>query len=241
MPGTTIKIAASAGGAFDCYLALPADAARQPAEKVPAVVLASSVYGVDKDLRDIADEFAARGFIAAAPDLFWRSHPGPLSRADQKIAAARSQPRAQRIMEGEADIADTLAALRQQPAFNGRAVAMGLCYGGPYAMIGPKRLGYAGGVSCHGTRMQDYVGELDGLTAPVCIIWGDQDNQAPPDVQALFRAVPAQHPNVEVHIFPGVQHAYMMPDSGAAYDRTTRDFSFARAFAMLDRFRCPKT
>ena len=37
--------------------------------------------------------------------------------------------------------------------FNGRAIAAGFCYGGPYAIIGPKRLGFAAGFSCHGSQM----------------------------------------------------------------------------------------
>jgi len=40
--------------------------------------------------------------------------------------------------------------------FNGRAATMGFCYGGPYAILGPKRLGYDAGVSCHGTQLGDY-------------------------------------------------------------------------------------
>jgi carboxymethylenebutenolidase len=114
---------------------------------------------------------------------------------------------------------------------------MGFCYGGPYAIIGPKRLGYAAGISCHGTRMQDYIGELNGVTAPICIIWGDEDNQAPPEVLEAFRAVPPRMSNVELHIFPGVKHAYMMPDAGAAYSKPTRDFSMARALAILGDLR----
>jgi len=43
--------------------------------------------------------------------------------------------------------------------------------------------------------------------------------------------------NVELHIFPGIKHGYMMPDAGAAYDAKTREFSFARAFAILDGLR----
>jgi carboxymethylenebutenolidase len=39
-------------------------------------VLASAVHGVDSDIVAIADEFASHGFIAAAPDLFWRTIPG---------------------------------------------------------------------------------------------------------------------------------------------------------------------
>ena len=72
MPGTTIQIHGRADSDFDCYLAMPE--ARGP---VPAVVLASAIHGVDRDLRDLADEFAAHGYIAAAPDLFWRTIPGP--------------------------------------------------------------------------------------------------------------------------------------------------------------------
>jgi carboxymethylenebutenolidase len=132
---------------------------------------------------------------------------------------------------------DTLAEVRKLAQFNGRAATMGFCYGGPYAILGPKRLGYAAGVSCHGTQMLDYIKELDGVTAPVCIIWGDQDHAAPPPVQEAYRAVPARMKNVEVHIVPGVQHGYMMPLSTKAYDKKTRDFSMGRALAILNGLR----
>lgn len=232
MPGKTIPIH-STTGSFDCYLAMP-PASRDP---VPAVVLASAVHGVDKDLRDLADEFAAHGYIAAAPDLFWRTIPGPLTRADGELTTKRSQPRAEKIRTGEADLADTLAELRKLPEFSGRAAVLGFCYSGPYAIIGPKRLGYAAGMTCHGSRMQDYIGEFDGVTAPVCIIWGDDDNQAPPEVLDAYRALASRMSNVELHVFPGIKHAYMMPDAGAAYDAKTRAFSMARALAILGDLR----
>ncbi len=56
MTGSDIRIRASGGGQFNCYLALPDGGA-----KVPAVVLASAIHGVDGDIRAIADEFAAKG------------------------------------------------------------------------------------------------------------------------------------------------------------------------------------
>src|SRR6266704_6340729 len=125
MSGTTISIRSRDGGKFHCYLVTP-----KTDNPVPAVVLASAVHGVDADIRAIADEFAAHGFIAAAPDLFWRSVPGPLSRGDDR-AVQRSQPRLEKINAGEGDMADTLAHLSTLLKFNGRAVAMGFCYGGP--------------------------------------------------------------------------------------------------------------
>jgi len=232
MPGKSIKIRSRSGGDFDCYLALPA-----ATEPVPAVVLACAVHGVDKDLRDIADEFASYGFIAAAPDLFWRTIPGPLTRADSELTSQRSQPRGEKIKTGEADLADTLAGLQMLPEFNGHAAAMGFCYGGPYAILGPRRLGYTAGIACHGSRMQDYLAEIKGVAAPMCIIWGDDDHQAPPEVLTAFGAVSKQYANVALHIFPGVKHAYMMPDAGVAYDQKTRAFSMERALAILEGLR----
>jgi carboxymethylenebutenolidase len=194
------------------------------------------VHGVDEDIRALAEEFAAAGYIAAAPDLFWRSVPGPLGRDDDR-ARERSQPRLEKVRAGEADLADVLAELRKLPQFNGRAAVIGFCYGGPYAILGPKRLGYDAGISCHGTQLIDFLHELDGVTAPVCLIWGDQDHAAPAKVLDAYRAVPARMPNVEVHVFPGVLHGYMMPANPAAFSAATREFSLGRALAILDGLR----
>jgi carboxymethylenebutenolidase len=231
MPGKSIKISSSAGGAFDCYLSLP-----EGSGQVPAIVLASAVHGVDKDIRDLADEFAGHGYVAAAPDLFWRSIPGPLGRDDER-ARARAQPRLEKIKAGEADLADTLTEVRKLAQSNARAAVIGFCYGGPYAILGPKRLGYDAGISCHGTQMLDFIHELDGVTAPVCIIWGDEDHAAPANVLDAYRPVPSRMKNVEVHIFPGVLHGYMMPDGGKAFSPATRKFSIERTLALLGGLR----
>jgi carboxymethylenebutenolidase len=231
MSGQNIKVRASAGGEFDCYVVAP-----ETGERVPAIVLASAVHGVDADVRAIADEFAAQGFLAAAPDLFWRVLPGPLARDDGR-AKERAQPRLPSIRTGEADLVDTLAMLRKRPEFNGQAAVIGFCYGGPYAILGPKRLGYAAGIACHGTQMLDFIGELDGVRAPLCIIWGDQDFAAPAEVLAAYRNVPARMNNVEVHIFPGVLHGYMMPGNKAAFSAETRAFSMGKALALLEGLR----
>ena len=235
MRGKNVRVRSSGGGEFDCYRVTPGARA-----KVPAIVIASAVHGVNVDVRAIADEFASRGAIAAAPDLFWRSIPGPLARDDDRTKE-RSQPRLAKIKTGEADLADTLAGLRNEPLWNGRAAVMGLCYGGPYAIVGPKRLGYDAGISCHGSQMLDFIGELEGLARPVCIIWGDADHQAPTEVLEAYRGAAARMKNLELHVFPGVLHGYMMPDNVKAFDRKTRDFSMGRALAILEGLRVGKT
>lgn len=130
-------------------------------------------------------------------------------------------------------MADTLAYLRTIGTFNGRAAAMGFCYGGPYAILGPKRLGYAAGISCHGTQMLDFVHELDGVHEPVCVIWGDQDHLAPPEVLEAYRRLSAVMSNVETHIVPGAIHGFMMHSRLSAFHAGAYRLAMSRAIALL--------
>ena len=227
MPDSNWKITSRDGGTFDCHVALP-----DTRQRVPAAVIASAIFGVDADIRQIASEIASRGFIAAAPNLFWRDGTGPLPMGDPR-AAPRGEPRLEKIRAGETDLAEVLASLRNQPLFNGRAAVIGFCYGGPYAILGPKRLGYDAGISCHGTQMLDFVGELEGLAKPIGVLWGDQDVKAPAEVLDAYRAVASRMPNMELHIFPGLLHGYAMRANTKAFDQSAFDFSMARTVAML--------
>lgn len=228
MTGQHIKVSSSEGGTFDCYLALPAGSG-----KAPAVVMIPAVHGVDADIRGIADAFAAAGYIAAAPDLFWRTIPGPIPRDDPR-AAERSQPRLPVLKSGEHDVTDTLAMVRKLPQHNGKAATMGFCFGGPYAVLGPKKLGFDAGIGCHSTQMKDFMSEFDGLTKPVCLIWGDQDTAAPPDVQAAYLDKAKAMPNLQVHIFPGILHGYMMRGNAKAWSEPTYNFSMKKALEVLE-------
>ncbi len=224
------KVRSSEGPQFDCYFVAP-----QAARKTPAIVLASAIHGVDKDLRGIADELASHGYLAAAPDLFWRTVPGPLGRDDPR-SAPRGQPRLEKIRIGERDLADVRGVLDREPLFNGRAAVIGFCYGGPYAILGPKRLGYDAGISCHGTQMLDYIGELEGLAKPMCLLWGDRDYVAPPPVLEAYRSLSSRMKNVEVQVFPGAEHGYMMRDA-KAFDAKLYEFSMGKALAILESLR----
>jgi carboxymethylenebutenolidase len=53
-------------------------------------------------------------------------------------------------------------------------------------------------------------------------------------VQDAYRGVPQRMENVDVHIVPGVLHGYMMRASSMAFHPVARDFSMARALAILE-------
>jgi len=87
MAGKDIKVRSSGGGEFDCYLVTP-----DAAGKLPAIVLASAVHGVDADIRAIAEELAADGYVAGAKVRLCGTVAGRLGRDDDRIKT-RSQPR----------------------------------------------------------------------------------------------------------------------------------------------------
>ena len=69
MTAQQANLAAADGGSFTAYLATPNSAT------APGLVLIQYICGVNKVMREIADDFAARGFLVAVPDLFWRQEP----------------------------------------------------------------------------------------------------------------------------------------------------------------------
>ena len=65
-----INIVAADGGTFTAFLSLPET---QPA---PAIIMIQEIFGVNQVMRDLTDAFAALGYLAVCPDLFWRQQPG---------------------------------------------------------------------------------------------------------------------------------------------------------------------
>ena len=65
-----VDIAATDGGSFKVYLT------SSDAEKAPGLVLMQYICGVNAVMRSLAEVFAAKGYLVAVPDLFWRQEPG---------------------------------------------------------------------------------------------------------------------------------------------------------------------
>ena len=234
MTGKTIRVAAREGGEFDCYLATPDAAGR-----APAVIIMSSVFGVDGDVRQNCDDLAAAGFVAAAPDLFWRGDAGPMDRSEdgQRRARERALNRDALIEQGVHDLGDAIAQLKRRPDCNSRVAVVGLCYGGPYAILGPARLGCDAGLAFHGSKMADYLSEVGRVRGPLVLHWGDQDHAAPPEALAKIRAATSGMRNVEIVLYPGVKHGYTAPASTQAWNADAAARSWRRAIEVVNGLR----
>src|SRR5215210_7084515 len=154
-----ITITSSDGGEFAAYLAQPAGGPG------PGLVLLQEIFGVNQVMRDIADWYAARGFVVVCPDLFWRQAPG-VELTDQTDADwQRAFALYQGLDEAQAvaDAAAALTALRVHPACNGKVGAVGFCLGGKLAYLLAVRADPDCAVGYYGVGLENALAEAKSL------------------------------------------------------------------------------
>src|ERR1700729_4438298 len=114
------------GGTFAAYIKKPKTL---PA---PAVIVLQELFGVNADIRKTCDELAEQGFIAAAPDLFWRQEPG----VDLSVTSDADWQHGLRLYQafnrdaGVGDIKDTVEVVAKLPGCTGKVAVQGYCLGG---------------------------------------------------------------------------------------------------------------
>jgi carboxymethylenebutenolidase len=217
MPGIDIRYTTRHRETFDGYLTGPDTAAR-----APGIVLITAIFGVDQEMRELADAWARDGFLVSVPDIFWRQIPGPT--ADMSVAFDRYgkfDP-----VQGMRDIEDLVRDLKARPQCNGKVAILGFCFGGRYALLGAARLGIDAAASFHGTLMGQHLDEANRVTCPVSFHFGDSDPVVPmAEVEAIRKAF-AGRPNADIGVYPGAGHNFAMPRKDgydAAAAKSSRD------------------
>ncbi len=201
----TIKINATDGaGSFDAYLVEP------KARPAGAVVLIQEIFGVNQSMRDTAARVADLGFIAVAPDLFWRIEPNvditDKSEAEWQKAFSLMQKFDQ--AKGIEDLKATLAAARKSPGCNGRAGTMGYCLGGRLAFMMAEQSDADINVSYYGVGLDALLGDINKITKPLVVHIAEKDEYFKPDAQAKVIAGAKGHKNIATHSYPNADHAF---------------------------------
>ena len=142
-------------GPMNAYLALP------PGGEGPGIVLIQEIFGVNEVMRDLADGFAAQGYVVACPDLFWRIEPGIdiSDKTEAEWARAFDLFKTFHVEHGVRDLRATLAALRSHPACTGKVGAVGYCLGGKLAYLMATRSDAQASVSYYGIGIDKALGE----------------------------------------------------------------------------------
>jgi carboxymethylenebutenolidase len=206
------------------YLAMP-----DTGSSLPALIVIHEWWGLNDWIQQNADEFARRGFVALAIDLY-------------RGSAASSSDEAHELMRGlpedraAKDLKAAFAHLAQHPSVNKERIgAIGWCMGGGYSLaaaLNIKQL--AGAVICYG-RLVTENDELQKINCPILGIFGDADRGIPSaSAKAFERYAQKLDKNVRVTIYPKVGHAFMNPNNKSGYDEKAATDAWQKIYAFFD-------
>jgi carboxymethylenebutenolidase len=216
-------------GAFGAFIARPVQAA--PA---PVVIVLQEIFGVNADLRETCRELASAGFIAVAPDLFWRDAPGLDLNAWSEAEWARGLAlyQAYDVDRGVRDIAAVVDMARAIPGATGKVGVMGFCLGGLMTYLTAARVRIDAAAAFYGGGIDQHLEEADAIKAPFILHLGDQDEFIPAPAQAAIQSRLKGRVETSVYLYPGCSHAFAR-HTGAHYDADAARLAFGRT---LDHF-----
>jgi carboxymethylenebutenolidase len=228
-----IDIRAKDGGTFRAYAARPARGSG------PGIVILQEIFGVNANLRRVCDALAEEGYVAIAPDLFWRIEPGvDLDYSDagrDKGLALKSRMN----MELAADDVDSAAAaLRRLPETAGKIGAVGYCLGGLLAFVAAARGTVDCAVSYYGVGIETRLDLAPALRVPMTLHYGTDDSHIPPAAIEATRKALADCPGVAFHPYEGCKHGFAGPDR-PAFDAPNAAMAHSRTIAALKRVMGP--
>jgi carboxymethylenebutenolidase len=224
MAGQNIRIKSSPEGEFGAYLAAPASG------RGPGIVVIQEIFGVNKVMRTVADEFAARGYFALCPDLFWRLEPG-VQLTDQTDADWKRAFDLMGRFDADAGIKDiqaTIGYLRHTAAgCTGKVGAVGYCLGGLLAYLTAARTDADACVGYYGVNIQEKLGEAAKIKKPLMLHIAAKDEYVPPEAQKKIVDGLKGNPLVTIHTYAEMNHAFARP-GGAHYDKACADLANGR-------------
>jgi carboxymethylenebutenolidase len=223
------SIAAADGGSFNAYVTTPPGGA-----KAPGILVLQEIFGVNPWLRAIADGFAAQGYIAMAPDMFWRIKPGVelSSTSPEQFQEATGYMRKFSEASGIADMKAAVAALRAHPGCTGKVASVGYCLGGKLAYLLACRADLDANVGYYPVNLPPALGQAGGITKPLMLHLPEEDKFVPASAQAEIKAALAPNPNVTVHSYPGADHAFAR-ESSHGYHEPSAKLANERTSAFL--------
>jgi len=196
------------GGTTAGYLSVPATG------EGPGIVVIQEWWGLVPHIRDVADRFAAAGFVALAPDLYH-------GRATTSPDEAGKLMMALDIAQVEKDLRGAIQFLRAHPAVTSNKIGtVGFCMGGALSLYAATQNEQVGAcVVFYGGHPKVHY-DLENLHAPVLGLYAGRDTSVTPDaVRQLEAKLKELGKSVEMHIYPDTKHAFFNDTRPEVYNK----------------------
>lgn len=212
---------------FDAYVARPSGSPKA------AIVVIQEIFGVNEGIRRKCDNWAAQGYLALAPDLFWREKPhielDPDVPEDFQAAIGHMQKLDQDL--AIRDIEATIKAARAQLGGEGKIGVVGYCLGGRLTFMAACRTDGDAFVGYYGVGIDNLLGEQHAIGKPVILHVPTADGFVPPEVQQKMHDGLKDNRHVTLHDYDGLDHGFAAEtgarrreDAAQLADRRTADF-----------------
>ena len=212
---------------FSGYIARPAGAAKA------AVIVIQEIFGVNPGIRQKCDKLAAEGYIALAPDLFWRLKPG--ISLDPDVPAEFTQALDwMGQFDQDTGVRDIQAAINFLRSHEGAAKVgcVGYCLGGRLAFMTAARTDIDASVGYYGVGIDSLLGEAAAITTPVMLHIPTADGFVPPETQAAMHKGLDGHAQVTLHDYEGLDHGFAT-EVGQRRDETAATLADSRTSAFF--------
>ncbi len=206
--GDMIKIPAlNEDALFPAYLVAPVGAAKA------AIIVIPEIFGVNAGIRQKCDRLANDGYLAIAPDIFWRFAPGVELNPDveAQLQEAFGYFGQYDADDGVKDIEAAIHAIRggisgHPPVQNVGCV--GYCLGGRLAYMAATRTDISASVGYYGVMIDQMLGESHAIAHPLMLHIPTADHFVGPEAQAAIHAGLGNHPKVTLHDYEGLDHGF---------------------------------
>ncbi|MES2188770.1 MAG: dienelactone hydrolase family protein [Pseudomonadota bacterium] len=217
------------GQHFDAYVSIP----EKP--NGHAVIVLQEIFGVTPSVRKVADRFAEAGYLAVAPDLFWRVEPGlSLSHSREDMARAFSILGGFSDDSAMGDIKSTMAHIRGLPGFTGRIAVSGMCLGGKLTYLAAARMPLDAAVAFYGVGIEKHLNEAKGIACPTLMFFGGVDKYV--SAEARHDIESAVEGKAEVVVYPDADHGfYTRGEAATVTDAHQKTLAFLAASLAAQR------
>ncbi|MFD1007179.1 dienelactone hydrolase family protein [Oceanisphaera ostreae] len=228
--GKMIKIrAGDSSGTFSGYLALPASG------HGPGVVIGQEIFGINANMREVAELYAEEGYVALVPDLFWRLEPGvDLSYSEEDFAKAIELFKRLNVDKAVDDIEASFSALRGLEEVDDAGLGyVGFCMGGKLAYLTATRTQAAVSVGYYGMGIEEYLEEADNIKGRLVLHFAEEDDYCEAATRQQITQALTGRTKVELYTYRGVGHAFARFGDDTHYDKPSALMAHERSIAAL--------
>ncbi|MCI4590749.1 dienelactone hydrolase family protein [Sphingobium sp. BYY-5] len=212
---------------FDAYVAQP------EGEAMAAIIVIQEIFGVNEGIRRKCDSWAKAGYLAYAPDLFWREKPHVELDADVPDDFQLAIGHMQKFNQdrGIRDIEATIKAARAALGGKGKVGVVGYCLGGRLVFMSACRTDGDAFVVYYGVGIDGLLGEQHAIGKPAMLHIPTRDGFVPAEVQQKMHEGLKDNRHVTLHDYEGLDHGFAaemgnrrVEDAAQHADQRTADF-----------------